>query len=53
VGISKLDESEQTGNFLGIFKFEVEDEEAKEVGYIMLGVAAVCLIGGVMVMREK
>ncbi|HUR30314.1 MAG TPA: hypothetical protein VMZ69_02715 [Saprospiraceae bacterium] len=53
VGISKLDESQQTGNFLGIFKFSVEDESTKEVGYICLGVAAVCLIGGVLSMRDK
>ena len=53
VGISKLDESEQSANFLGIFKFSVENESAKEVGYICLGVAAICLIGGVLSMRER
>jgi len=53
VGMSKIDESETSGNFLGIFKFSVEDEEKKEVGYIFLGVAALLLIGGVVSMREK
>ena len=52
-GISKLDESEQSGNILGIFKFSVEDEDKKQVGYISLGVAAICLIGGVIAMRER
>ena len=53
VGINKLDESEQSANFLGIFKFHYEDEDAKEVGYIFLGLAALLLIGGFMTMREK
>ena len=53
IGINKLDESEQSANFLGIFRFHYEDEDQKEVGYIFLGLAALLLIGGVMTMREK
>jgi len=53
VGINKLDESERTESFLGIFKFHYEDESAKEVGYIFLGLAALLLIGGVVSMRER
>ena len=53
VGVSKLDESEQSANFLGIFKFSVENESAKEVGYICLAVAALCLIGGVLTLKNR
>lgn len=52
VGINKLQESEETVSFLGI-RISAEDEEAKEVGYIFLGLAALCLIGGIMTMRGK
>ena len=52
VGINKLQESEETVKFLGI-SISAEDEEAKEVGYIFLGLAALCLIGGIMTMRGK
>lgn len=52
VGINKIDDSEGTINFLGI-KISAEDEKEKETGYIFLGVAALCLIGGIATMRSK
>lgn len=52
MGINKLDQSGGTVNLLGI-KISAQDEGAKQTGYIFLGLAAICLIGGVMVMRRK
>ncbi len=52
LGINKLDESGGTVDFLGI-KISAEDEGAKQTGYIFLGLAAICLIGGVVVMSRK
>lgn len=53
VGINKINDSEETVNFLGIIKISAEDENEKEVGYLMLAVSAICLVGGVMVMNKK
>lgn len=52
LGINKLDESGGTVNLLGI-KISAQDEGAKQTGYIFLGLAALCLIGGVVTMRGK
>lgn len=52
IGINKIDESETNVSFLGI-NISAEDEEAKEVGYIFLGLAALCLVGGILTMRGK
>lgn len=52
VGINKLDDSGKTVDFFGI-RITAEDEEAKETGYIFIGLAALLLIGGVLSMRER
>lgn len=52
IGVQKLDESETNVKFLGI-NISAEDESKKEVGYIFLGLAALCLVGGVMTMRNR
>lgn len=52
LGINKLDKSGGTVNILGV-KISAQDEGAKQTGYIFLGLAAVCLIGGVLVMRKQ
>ena len=51
-GINKLDESGGTVNILGV-KISAHDEGAKQTGYIFLGLAAVCLVAGVVSMRGK
>jgi len=52
VGINKLDDSGETVSFLGI-KISAQDKGAKETAYVLLGLGAICLIGGVMVMSRK
>ncbi len=52
VGINKLDESGGTVNFLGI-KISAKDKGAKETAYVLLGLGAICLIGGVMMVNRK
>ena len=52
MGINKLDESGGTVNILGI-KISAQDEGAKQTGYIFLGLGVLCLVGGVMMMRER
>ncbi len=52
MGINKLDQSGGTVNILGI-KISAQDEGAKQTGYIFLGLAALCLVGGVVVMNRK
>ena len=51
-GINKLDDSQQNVKFLGI-NISAQDKEGKETGYILLAGAALCLIGGVMIMNGK
>lgn len=52
LGVNKLDESGGTVDILGI-KISAEDEGAKQTGYIFLGLAAICLIGGITIMNRK
>ena len=52
MGINKLDESGGSVNILGI-KISAEDEGAKQTGYIFLGLAALCLVGGFTMMRGR
>jgi len=52
VGVKKLDNSGGTVNILGI-KISAQDKGAKETAYVLLGAAALCLIGGVTVMNRK
>lgn len=52
LGINKLDASGGTVNILGI-KISAQDEGAKQTGYIFLGLGALCLVGGIMMMRER
>ena len=52
VGINKLDNSGGTVNLLGI-KISAEDEGAKQTGYIMLGLAAISLIGGITLLNRR
>lgn len=52
MGINKLDASGGTVNILGI-KISAEDEGAKQTGYIFLGLGALCLVGGVLMMRQR
>jgi hypothetical protein len=52
LGVNKIDESGGTVDILGI-KISAEDEGAKQTGYIFLGLAALCLIGGVVMMRRQ
>jgi len=52
LGVNKLDESGGSVDILGI-KISAEDEGAKQTGYIFLGLAALCLIGGVVMMRKQ
>lgn len=52
-GMNRLDDSQETVNFLGIFKFTAQDEGAKETAYLLFAAAALCLVGGVAVMNKK
>ena len=52
-GMNRLDDSQETVNFLGIFKFTAEDKGAKETAYLLFAAAALCLVGGVTVMSKK
>ncbi len=52
LGVNKLDESGGSVDILGI-KISAEDEGAKQTGYIFLGLAAICLVGGVIMMKRK
>ena len=51
--MNRLDDSQETVNFLGIFQFTAKDEGAKETAYILFAAAALCLVGGVSVMNNK
>ncbi|MDQ3142724.1 MAG: hypothetical protein M3Q56_10815 [Bacteroidota bacterium] len=52
VGINKLDKSGGTVDILGI-KISAQDEGAQQTGYIYLGLAALSLIGGIVMLRKK
>ena len=52
LGVNKLDKSGGTVDILGI-RISAEDEGAKQTGYIFLGLAAICLIGGITMMNRK
>ncbi len=52
VGINKLDNSGGEVNILGI-KISAQDKGAKETALIILGAAALCLVGGVSIMNKK
>jgi len=52
MGINKLEGSGGSIEMLGM-KVSAQDEGAKQTGYIFLGLAALCLVGGMMVMRRR
>ena len=51
-GVNKLDDSGGSVNVLGV-KISAQDSGAKETAYVMLGLGAICLIGGVTMLNRK
>jgi hypothetical protein len=51
IGIVKINDSTAEVKFLGI-SISAEDEKTKETGYIFLGLAALCMVGGILVSRR-
>jgi hypothetical protein len=52
IGVNKVDKSGSTVKFLGV-KVSAQDESAKQTGYIYVGLAVICLVGGVVMLRGK
>lgn len=52
MGIQSLNNSGGTVNIMGI-KISAHDEGARQSGFIYLGLAAIALIGGVVLLRKE
>lgn len=52
MGMQSLNNSGASVNIMGI-KISAQDEGAKQSGFIYLGLAAIALIGGVVLLRKE